>query len=81
MTHGLRPPETARVKRPRFATACRGGRGDELGATLGGGLRVGEDLDLERHQLVFSSWPPNCLRIAESSRFSKSSSPRDENRE
>ena len=56
-------------------------RSDDLGAAFGHRVHVRQDLDLERHQLAFSSWPPNCLRIADSSRFSKSSSPRDENRE
>ena len=56
-------------------------RSDDLSAAFGHRVRVRQDLDLERHQPAFSSWPPNCLRIADSSRFSKSSSPRDENRE
>ena len=84
----------AREHRPRRSTArdrkcesvargdrdCRR-RSDDLSAAFGDRVRVRQDLDLERHQLAFSSCPPNCLRIADSSRFSKSSSPRDENRE
>jgi hypothetical protein len=56
--------------------------GNELGTPLGDGLRVGKDLDREPQRYsVFSTWPPNCFRMADRSRFSKSSSPRDENRE
>ncbi len=54
---------------------------DDLSAAFGHRVHVRQYLDLERHQPAFSSWPPNCLRMAESRRFSKSSNPRDENRE
>jgi hypothetical protein len=88
------PPGQRREHRPGRAAARNGereaaaprdrlGRGlcDHLGAASGHGLRVRQDLDLERHQPVFSACPPNCLRSADSRRFSKSSSPREENRE
>ena len=92
-SHGMRPYER-REHRPRRAAARDGEResiaggdrdgrrgGDDLSAALGDRVRVRQDLDLERHQAVFSSWPPNCLRIAERSRFAKSSMLRDAKRE
>ena len=42
---------------------------------------VGKDLDRELGHDVFSTWPPNCLRIAERSLSANSSWPREENRE
>ena len=57
----------------RSATICGAAPGDRVG--------VGEDLDLERHQALFSSCPPNCLRIADRRRSAKSSMLRDAKRE
>ena len=59
-----RERERARVRRPLRGRARR----RTLGAALGDRLGVGEDLD-RRASLyaVFSSWPPNSLRIAERS--------------
>ena len=72
--HGDREP-------PTLGDGRRRRRRDDLCAALGDRVGVGENLDLECHSIVFSSWPPNCLRIAESRRLAKSSAPRDENLE
>ena len=62
----------------------RGGFGDQLGGAGGRRFRVVADLDREpgtSAQLGFSSWPPNCFRIAESTLFAKSSRSREAKRE
>ena len=54
------------------------GGGDQLRRAPRGRLFVAGDLELDRHaQLAFSSCPPNCLRIAESTLSPKSPSPRE----
>ena len=59
-----------------------GGRGHHVRPAPRDGRGVREHLDLEGHGYAFfSSWPPNCLRIAERSRFAKSSAPREAKRE
>ena len=80
MAHGVRPPVSASVNRPRAATVLRARSADDRRAAPRDGVRVGEHLDAEPCQLGFSTCPPNCRRMAESTRFAKSSSPRDAKR-
>ncbi len=47
----------------------------------GDGGGVGKDLDPRVRYEAFSSWPPNCLRIAERTFSANSSSPREAKRE
>src|SRR5680860_234073 len=63
------------------------GAGDHLGRVARGRVGVREDLGLDRHRVprpqpyeAFSSWPPNCLRMAESTLSPKSPSSREEKR-
>ena len=70
-------------KRESVASGDRDGRRrrDDLSAALGHCVHVRQYLDLEWHQPAFSSWPPNCLRIADSNRLAKSSMLREAKRE
>ena len=79
IAHGVRPPLSASVNRPGGDRLARSLRHDRR-ATPRDGLRVGQHLDAEPCQLGFSACPPNCRRMAERTRFAKSSSPRDANR-
>ena len=76
---GVWPPLSASENAPLRDRRC-GGFGDQLGGAGGGQIRVVADLDREPRtaaQLGFSSWPPNCFRIAESTLFPKSSRSRE----
>ena len=78
-----RPGRAAAAHRHRELVALRRrlapGGGDQLGGAARGRPFVAGDLELDRHgaQLAFSSWPPNCLRIAERTLSPKSPSPRE----
>ena len=52
-----------------------------LGGAFGKRSGVSEDLDPQVDYPAFSSWPPNCLRMAESTLPAKSSRPREAKRE
>ena len=56
---------------------------DELGHPAGGllGVRDADEVHERALYAFFSSWPPNCFRIADRTLSAKSSRPRDANRE
>ena len=82
--HGPGRPPAGDGEREEPALRDRGGcgGGEDLRTTLRDCLCVGEHFDFERHGYAFfSSCPPNCLRMADRSRFAKSSMLRDAKRE
>ena len=82
---GEHRPRRAAAADGEGETAARGDRGarllgDELRAAPRDCVGVGQNLELH-YEAGFSSCPPNCLRIAESTLSANSSSPRELKRE
>ena len=75
---GELPPLSASENAPALGDRGPGRIADQLRRAARGRLGVAE---LLVRQSFFSSWPPNCLRIADSTLSAKSSSPRESKRE
>ena len=81
---GVWPPLSASENDPRSASAAAAASAISSAARAAADSASSQHLDREPGtpaQLGFSSWPPNCFRIAESTLFAKSSRSRDAKRE
>ena len=81
--HGVRPPLTAKLKRPRAAAAARASAAMNCAARRAADAESGRTTTFKVPPLRrqppddFSTCPPNWKRIAESSLFWNSASPRE----